>query len=481
MRYALITVLIVAAFLRLYHLESFPPGLYPDEAMNGNNALEAIETGNFKVFYPENNGREGLFINIQALALWITNTHEPWVLRSVSALMGILTILALYWCGATLFNRYVGLFSAVLGATSYWHLTFSRIGFRAIMAPLVFTIAVTLIWKLSERIRLQYSLDWWRIVLAGAVYGLGFHTYIAYRLTPLLILPILFLFFIYAIRHHAVRSFLRILVLYGVGVAIIIAPLVLYFVGHPAELSTRTNELTVWQAPHPVTTTLHNTAQTLGMLIWEGDHNWRHDIPGQPVLLLLPALLFALGTILLAVRGIQKKQLSRLSLLLGWVVVGLLPGILANEGVPHALRTLLAFPPLMILAGYGLYVAYSFITDRISKHTAHVFTVVISIVLAAQAAYLYFVIWAPSTHTFNAFNGGDVALARHINALPSNHDPVYIVLPHEDVTARGIPIRAQTIMFLTNTFLLEGQHQKHIFYVTDTAQIPETALVFSLN
>ena len=62
-------IMAVAAFFRLYKLDQFPPGLYPDEAMNGNNALEALDTGDFKIFYPENNGREGLFINIQALSL----------------------------------------------------------------------------------------------------------------------------------------------------------------------------------------------------------------------------------------------------------------------------------------------------------------------------------------------------------------------------------------------------------------------------
>ena len=39
----LLVIIIIASFLRLYHLESLPPGLYPDEAMNGNNALEAEE------------------------------------------------------------------------------------------------------------------------------------------------------------------------------------------------------------------------------------------------------------------------------------------------------------------------------------------------------------------------------------------------------------------------------------------------------
>src|SRR3989344_8126331 len=62
-------ILIIAAFFRLWQLDSIPPGLFPDEAMNGNNAFEALHGGGFKIFYRENNGREGLFINIQALSM----------------------------------------------------------------------------------------------------------------------------------------------------------------------------------------------------------------------------------------------------------------------------------------------------------------------------------------------------------------------------------------------------------------------------
>ena len=54
--YLLLIILIIASFFRLYNLSgtnSVPPGLYPDEAINGNNASEALDTGNFKVFYPK--------------------------------------------------------------------------------------------------------------------------------------------------------------------------------------------------------------------------------------------------------------------------------------------------------------------------------------------------------------------------------------------------------------------------------------------
>jgi hypothetical protein len=62
--------------------------------MNGNNALEVLETHRFEVFYPENGGREGLYINIAAgFVRWLGN--EPWVLRLPAAIFGWLTVLGL--------------------------------------------------------------------------------------------------------------------------------------------------------------------------------------------------------------------------------------------------------------------------------------------------------------------------------------------------------------------------------------------------
>ena len=89
-------ILIIAGFLRLYDITNLPPGFYPDEAMYANNGVEAWETGNFKVFYPENFGREGLWPNIIGF-FYSQMGHEPWVPRSLAAIFGILTVLGGYF------------------------------------------------------------------------------------------------------------------------------------------------------------------------------------------------------------------------------------------------------------------------------------------------------------------------------------------------------------------------------------------------
>ena len=186
--FALLVILIIATVLRTYQLERIPPGLYPDEAINGVNALQALGSGDFKIYYPDNNGREGLFINIQAFILKsLGGVTEPWVLRLPSALIGILTVWGTYLLGKELFSKRVGLAASFFLATSFWHLVFSRIGFRAVMAPF-FLVWALYLFHLAVRKAGEKSPGFiFPAIAGGLLFGLGFHTYIAYRVAPLLL------------------------------------------------------------------------------------------------------------------------------------------------------------------------------------------------------------------------------------------------------------------------------------------------------
>src|SRR5690348_11774947 len=123
---ALVSILIIATFLRFYHFTSTPPGLYPDEAVNGNNAIETAETGHWQVFYPDNNGREGLYNNLLAILFGPLHApNEPWVVRLPAAIAGVLTVLGLYFLAAELFGTEAGLLASFFLATSFWHINFS--------------------------------------------------------------------------------------------------------------------------------------------------------------------------------------------------------------------------------------------------------------------------------------------------------------------------------------------------------------------
>ena len=144
-------IFLIGIFFRLYKISSVPVALYQDEAMNGNNAMAALATGNFKVFYPENNGREGLLINLQTIAIAFFG-NQIFSLRIVAALFGIFTILAIYLLAKEIFFQYpaaayISLCSAFFLATSYWNVNFSRLGLRAITMPFFCCFSLYFLWR----------------------------------------------------------------------------------------------------------------------------------------------------------------------------------------------------------------------------------------------------------------------------------------------------------------------------------------------
>ena len=53
-----LVVVLLAVFFRFADIQDYPPGLFPDEAANGEDALLVLE-GDIRPFYPRGNGREG--------------------------------------------------------------------------------------------------------------------------------------------------------------------------------------------------------------------------------------------------------------------------------------------------------------------------------------------------------------------------------------------------------------------------------------
>lgn len=172
-KYAILfAILVVATFLRLHNLTTTPPGLYLDEAIEGDNASQAAVTGHYRVFYTEDNGREGLYVNLIAILFeYFHAPHEPWVVRFPAVVAGVLTVLGMGLLASELFGDCVGLLAAFLLATSFWHINFSRIGFRAILAPLFLTWAIYLLIKAFRTPSSRAAWMW--TASAGTTYALG--------------------------------------------------------------------------------------------------------------------------------------------------------------------------------------------------------------------------------------------------------------------------------------------------------------------
>lgn len=477
-------IMLVAFVFRFQHIQSIPPGLYPDEAMNGNNAIQALETGDYKVYYPENNGREGLFIALQAQSIKIFG-NKPWALRVVSALFGTLTVLGLYLLTRKLFNWEIAAMSSFLLAVSFWHTLFSRIGFRAIMAPFF------LVWGLYFFWRGKTSTKLFDFAISGLFLGLGFYTYIAYRIMPLAIVLTLIAYW-YAVkkdfghdkylhvRNQLIRGFAMLMVV-GILVAL---PLGWYYFVHPADFLGRTSQISVFSSPYPLQDLLVNTVKTLGMFNFNGDYNWRHNFSGRPELFWPVGLLFLIGFI----RSWHKLNKSKKThghyssvqvLLLSWFFLGLLPVVLSNEGLPHALRAILVAPVVMIFAGEGLWWLYDMSSKQYRSAIAVFGVCALLFGIMINEYHLYFGVWAKNPDVAAAYSENYVALGNVLNDLPKNIKK-YVVVNADGVLVNSIPMSAQTVMFITDTWTPEKQKAKNIFYVKTAPKHPD-GVVFLLN
>lgn len=481
----LIVVLIIATFLRFYHFTTTPPGLYPDEAIDGNNAVEVAETGHFQPFYIEDNGREGLYVNILAVALKEWPIYEPWMIRLPAAIAGVLTVWGLYLLVAELFGSATGLLAAFFLATSFWHINFSRIGFRAILAPLLLTWALYLLIKAfrvpSEKN--SRSKGFLYAALAGVIYSLGFYTYIAYRVTPLLFLLFIPFFKKYPDFWKRVAAFLVITFL-------VAAPIGWYFAKHPGDFFGRTSQISVTNSGNPIGHLALNIIKTALMFNVHGDDNWRHNISGAPELFWPVGMLFLIGIMwecymIWRQWRKQKSQAENASaventfplfsilLTFSWLILAILPEAASDEGIPHALRAILAIPPAMILASVGGVWCYRTIKERLGKNVARGSALLLLAYILIFGYINYFVIWAKNPNVPGAFNADYVTIGDEINALPAS-TPKYVVVTAAGVPIRGIPTPAETTMFIAHSFTIDDQMKENIVYLlpSQTNRIP---------
>lgn len=320
--------------------------------------------------------------------------------------------------------------------------------------------------------------------VGGLFYGLGFHSYIAYRATPLIFLALVPFFYKKKVFYEIAGIFLLFTI-------IAFSPLGIYFLHNPADFFGRTTQISVFDSVSPIKAIAVNTLKTVGMFFVAGDHNWRHNLSGRPELIWPVAILFLVGGIIgikqLFKKWRRKRQSYPLaySFLLLWLVVAALPVIISNEGIPHALRATLMIPPVFILAGAGGIALYNYIVEKTSyKYILNTAVALFLIALPLIAYNTYFVKWAKNPNTAGAFTENYTNIAKELNSIPKT-TPKVVVVEAGGVLVRGIPMPAQTVMFLTDSFTKAGQARNNISYLTGdefkTSQIPKSSFVVTIR
>lgn len=453
----LLLVAVIAIGFRFYDIQHYPPGLFPDEAANGEDALLVLQ-GDVRPFYPRGNGREGLYFYLLAASMaWFG--VGVWQLHIVSAVIGVLTSLSLYFATRVWFGRLAGLLAALFCATSYWQVTLSRTSFRAILIPLILALFLAAVGLLIRNVKRmdedKARTSWVKIfsfiwaAVAGAVFAGGFYTYISYRVMVGVVLGVAGLLFLEDLlaagrqgsepgsRLSHIRQYWWHLVVAVVVFVIVLAPLAIFFIENPASFVGRAGQVSIFNQELQQLygegtwwgTLMYSTRETLlSFFAGEGDLNWRHNVVGYPLLNPLVGVLSLLGLawvingtvmVLYKIGRRERVHLGMIYPTLLLMVLGMLaPVVVTAEGMPHGLRSIGLAVPIFMLAGAAGSVMVYWLRRRVfgvRRDVGYGLAVGLLVCSVLYNGTLYFFVSRTSPEAHYAYRADLTEVAAYIN------------------------------------------------------------------
>ncbi|NJN81567.1 MAG: hypothetical protein HC802_04295 [Caldilineaceae bacterium] len=349
----LLLVVMVAIILRFWQINSLPPGFHDDESFEGLEALRILNNPEYRpIFLTGSSGvpPANIYANVVMFRLFQLFGGEPGPLamRVTAALFGVLSVAVLFGLGREMtfqaqararLSAAFPLFAAAALTILRWHVHFSRIGIEPILVPLLWAMAL---WLLFRGWRTG---DWISFAASGVAAAATIYTYQAAWIIPLiLVLVTLHLM----IRDRVWRrpqgaapletdGVLQTRRLRGVLLAamtgfILLTPLLLFFWDNWDLLAARPDQVLVVakggrSAAARILDNGWSMVKMFGPLGAPGDDNLRRNIPGAAVLDFWLAIPFYLG-LLVAVWRFRFPVYAAVLLSL----VGLaLPGVVSTS------------------------------------------------------------------------------------------------------------------------------------------------------
>jgi hypothetical protein len=423
-------ILALAIFLRTYHFNTIPPGIYVDETNGGLDSLYILEGRDVSPFATGWYGTPNSFLYYMAGIFKIFGAN--WLgLKLVSLIAAILTVPAIYLLGRLMFGPLVGLSAMTLMAVSRWHLSLSRWGWNETAPPLFQVLATFfLIRGLRDRRALDYA-------LSGLLMGLSIYTYLSARLA----VATLFLYILYwllsdpsGLRPALRRSWLGLTIL-TLAAIVAVAPIGVTYITDRFAFNNRVAEISVFRdireqgSLAPLT---QNIGDILKFFHQTGDLQGKHNLPGEPMADPITGLLFAIG-VAYAILGWRDQ---RRVLLLLWLVLGLAGSFLSSHHEsPQSYRALTALPAVVLMAADILdrvaRALYRFLHDQPStaQYSSFAMTGIVVLALAGSTIWessVYFGRQATSIDVLRGFNPTENGVAHETIAALQRGEEVYL-------------------------------------------------------
>lgn len=417
---AIVAILLVAAFFRLWALGDVPRGLEHDEVISWRIA-DGVLRGRVGLYFAERGsfGHEPLFSYFMAAALALFGPN--WLgVRFWAPMFGLLGISAAYALTRRLLGRLVALAMASGMAVLVWSLFFNRLGLRLNMLLVLWCAAAYCFWRgldapQPETRHSKSGTAWAWFAGGGVLAGLSLYTYMASRALPFFFGA----FAVYLVIFHRdqLRGRWLSLALFFVILVAVAAPLFLYLAAHP-ELEERTTQVDEplrqlkLGNPRPI---LQNILALLGMWQVRGEQYWQVNVANRPVFIEpLGAILFYLGGVLALWRWRQRRY----AFLLLWLGAGLLPSLVTADA-PSWPRTLGAVPAALALMGVGAYQVWRWAERRWSGRARPYLLAALVAVLAIESGWTYqdyLVRWPRQSNVRFTFQSSMTEAFRYLDA-----------------------------------------------------------------
>lgn len=397
----LILLTLIGGFLRFYQITANPPSLNIDEVSYGYSAYSVLKTGRDEngVFMPLFFKSSGDYKNpvliysiVPSIAFFGLNKLA---VRFTTALVGTLSIPIFFlFLSSLLKNSKVALFGAAILTISPWHIYYSRFASDHLMGVFILILGIWFFQNMLER-----GKPW--VFPAAFTLVLSMYTYHSQRLfVPLFVASLLVANFKkIKLQRKSIYFFILISLL-------LLLPLIYFSIFGPAN--TRAGmvflSLDIDYTRYVILDHLQKAGENFllfffwvkrylnyfqpDFLFFNGLNMTKSGTLGLGVL-----YLFELPFLLFGIIELTKNRVKNRSVIILWVLLGLIPASLTNNE-QSAGRTLLVLPAVLIIISLGLLRCLTFVSNIRAGFLKFLFStlyIFVCITLLIQSFFIFVV------------------------------------------------------------------------------------------
>lgn len=418
--FAATLILLLAAFFRLWHLGTVPPGLLVDELHNAQLA-DRMRAGDMAVVYDQVvPGREGFYYAL--LAVTTTLFGRGLILwRLPSVWLSLLGLSVTFSLMRRLLNGRAALLVIALMGVTFWPVWLGRAVLHVTLMPLV-TAAFAYMMTRAFAAQSRQEAGLW---FAVAGIGLGVAQYIHVTAWGLLLILAGFVVYLMVTHPEVVRRNGANIVYALVLAAVIFAPLFVFILNHPGvRAPVPLADQPDWLAQVP-----ERLARSVGGLFLRGDSSPNRNLPFRPAMDPFVGILFVVG---LGVT-IARFRRSAFAVLPIWLLLGLVPALLVPH-VPHFEYMALVLPVVFAFPALALDEIHGLLRERPPALLA--LGVFVALIVASNAAWTFrdaFLRW-PHGGDVRFNYQADVASLAHYLDTSADPSPVGLCVTPPDET-----------------------------------------------